>query len=412
MMKHFLAVSICVRALAACGGGGSGGGSSRDVERMLDTSDWTRKNTRLKENPLESDYASATRALRQNILSHRFNPLDAEGENHFRNTADEDLLDSDPRAFQPIHDTNAQAAWRLGWTGRGTKIGVLDGFNLKNTLGIRDKISHGNAVSFVAQQVAPEAEIATQPLPFGCNRPDGQFERQVAAGNKYFEANGYHIVNNSWGFDRYFHDSCANKPNPRLLPIGTWQALITAEKQDLATKSMAAPLSDDGAYNANMLFIFAAGNDGRVCPGGIGECNLLAATIDSMRQDDGIANAGARVLFVDALRDESLPGTLFPRTTRLARYSHPAGDMVNDYIVAHDDIYQYGKGSGTSFAAPRVAGAAALVRHKFPSLNGPNLKQVMLRSADDLGEKGPDEIYGHGKLNVLSALSPIDGLTK
>jgi hypothetical protein len=56
--------------------------------------------------------------------------------------------------------------------------------------------------------------------------------------------------------------------------------------------------------------------------------------------------------------------------------------------------------------------AAALVRHKFPNLNGPQLKQVLIRSADDLGDPGPDAVYGAGKLNVISALSPIDGLTR
>ena len=59
-----------------------------------------------------------------------------------------------------------------------------------------------------------------------------------------------------------------------------------------------------------------------------------------------------------------------------------------------------------------MAGAAALVRHKFPSLDGPNLKSVLLMSADDLGETGVDAVFGHGRLNIMSALSPIDGLTR
>ena len=70
------------------------------------------------------------------------------------------------------------------------------------------------------------------------------------------------------------------------------------------------------------------------------------------------------------------------------------------------------KAAGTFFAAPRVAGAAALVRHKFPSLDGPGLKSTLLMSADDLGEIGVDAVFGHGRLNILGALSPIGGLTK
>ena len=120
---------------------------------------------------------------------------------------------------------------------------------------------------------------------------------------------------------------------------------------------MIVPISDGDAYHANMLFIFAAGNNGQECFGGIGECNLLAAAIDSMRQDDGEKDAGERVLFVGALSDDSF-GT---DRKSLARYSHPAGDMVNDFIVAHDDIFEAGivrSSSGTSYTAPRVAGAA------------------------------------------------------
>lgn len=59
-----------------------------------------------------------------------------------------------------------------------------------------------------------------------------------------------------------------------------------------------------------------------------------------------------------------------------------------------------------------MAGAVALVRHKWPSLNGAQLKQVLLKSADDIGTAGVDDVFGYGRLNVLGALSPIDGLTR
>ena len=193
--------------------------------------------------------------------------------------------------------------------------------------------------------------------------------------------------------------------------------------------------ADETVYDPNMLFVFAAGNNGRtrhlpclpdsqtcnqpsqdphhegsnewLCDGGgdgIAACNLMAATVNALRQASGTEAAGDRVMFVGALTDDG---------SKLAYYSQPAGTpMQGDYLVAHDDIFQKGHGSGTSFAAPRVAGAAALVRHKFPSLDGPNLKSVLLMSADDLGETGVDAVFGHGRLNIMSALSPIDGLTK
>lgn len=417
MIRTLTALSICALTLAACGGGNSGG------SRVIGGSDTGgRIGSAIKSNRIaflptpapKSSHANAAAALRQNLLDARFVDLNAEREDGYRGATGQEILNDDPHTFRPIRDTNAEAAWRLGWTGDGVRIGVLDGFSVKNIPVDGNKVSHGEAVSFIAQQIAPEATIATRSLTFGCNRPAGLNERQTKEGFGFFEQNGYHIVNNSWGFDRYKRDICSAVPNPGLLPADIWNDLIAQEKQDPSSKRMIVPISDDDAYHANMLFIFAAGNDGQNCFNGIGACNLLAAAIDSMRQDDSVTNAGERVLFVGALSDDSF-GT---DRKSLARYSHPAGDMVNDFIVAHDDIFEAGAvfrpgdGSGTSFAAPRVAGAAAIVRHKFPSLNGPKLKQVLLKSADDLGTPGPDIIFGHGQLNVVNALSPIDGLTK
>ena len=80
--------------------------------------------------------------------------------------------------------------------------------------------------------------------------------------------------------------------------------------------------------------------------------------------------------------------------------------MKNDFIVAHDDVLSAGDAAGTSFAAPRVTGAAALVRHKFPFLDGRQLKTLLLETATDIGAAGIDEVFGHGKLDLANALSP------
>jgi subtilisin family serine protease len=99
-------------------------------------------------------------------------------------------------------------------------------------------------------------------------------------------------------------------------------------------------------------------------------------------------------------------GALTDDGTELAGYSHSAGEMGRDFIVAHDDILSAGDGAGTSHAAPRVTGAAALIRHKFPGLSGMQLKDLLLSTAEDMGEPGVDTIFGHGKLDLNNALSP------
>ncbi|PJF36312.1 MAG: hypothetical protein CUN49_06065 [Candidatus Thermofonsia Clade 1 bacterium] len=59
----------------------------------------------------------------------------------------------------------------------------------------------------------------------------------------------------------------------------------------------------------------------------------------------------------------------------------------------------YGRGfSGTSGAAPVAAGAAALVLQANPSLSNAQLRAFLMQSVIDLGDRGPDVIYGTGRL--------------
>ena len=66
--------------------------------------------------------------------------------------------------------------------------------------------------------------------------------------------------------------------------------------------------------------------------------------------------------------------------------------------------------SGTSFAAPFVAGALALVMEAHPELDGPAALERLLASARDLGTPGPDEIYGWGVLDLGKAFAPTSAV--
>ncbi|TWI53056.1 subtilase family protein [Pseudomonas duriflava] len=63
--------------------------------------------------------------------------------------------------------------------------------------------------------------------------------------------------------------------------------------------------------------------------------------------------------------------------------------------------------AGTSMAAPHVAGAAALLISKWPFLTPDQTVDILFKSAEDLGQKGVDPIYGWGLLRVDRAVSPI-----
>lgn len=66
--------------------------------------------------------------------------------------------------------------------------------------------------------------------------------------------------------------------------------------------------------------------------------------------------------------------------------------------------------SGTSFAAPQVAGAAALLRQAFPNLTGAQVADILLKTARDAGAAGTDSTYGRGILDIAAAFS-AQGIT-
>jgi hypothetical protein len=58
---------------------------------------------------------------------------------------------------------------------------------------------------------------------------------------------------------------------------------------------------------------------------------------------------------------------------------------------------------GTSFAAPHVAGAMALLRSAFPGVGPEKLEYALNRSAVDLGVSGPDNDSGNGLISAIEA---------
>lgn len=74
-------------------------------------------------------------------------------------------------------------------------------------------------------------------------------------------------------------------------------------------------------------------------------------------------------------------------------------------IYTTSSILGYENQSGTSFAAPQVAGAAALVWSIIPDITYKEVMNILTLSARDLGEEGKDTKYGHGLLNIKGAVN-------
>ncbi|BAL93032.1 putative subtilase-family protease [Actinoplanes missouriensis 431] len=65
----------------------------------------------------------------------------------------------------------------------------------------------------------------------------------------------------------------------------------------------------------------------------------------------------------------------------------------------------YWRVQGTSFAAPMVAGAAALIRSRWPDMPAGEVINRLIRTADDRGEPGRDDKFGFGLVNPVAALT-------
>lgn len=70
------------------------------------------------------------------------------------------------------------------------------------------------------------------------------------------------------------------------------------------------------------------------------------------------------------------------------------------------DLYgTYNAYSGTSLAAPHVAGGLALLLSAYPDLRAADQESALINSAVDLGASGPDDVYGYGRLDLLAAFN-------
>ncbi len=65
-------------------------------------------------------------------------------------------------------------------------------------------------------------------------------------------------------------------------------------------------------------------------------------------------------------------------------------------------------GAGSSYAAPFVAGLAAMLKEKYPDMNKTDFLEILKMSSKDLGDKGYDTYYGWGLVQVPEAIQAAD----
>jgi Subtilase family len=310
-----------------------------------------------------------------------------------------------------LDQIRAADAYALGYTGQGVIIGIVD-FNFDFTSSeVRfDPASAGpNAQAQALYQAQTGAAPTTDQHGFAVaataaalkNNIGGQgvaFNATVLAVDyfsavnetttlqggttyhvsdpwTYITSRGARIINTSFGYEA--SDIIQNPPN-------------VSEAYELASPATAVA---NGA-----LLVTAAGNASGANPS---QYNL---DIISDLRSIGILDSGPGGYIIAGAVDAN---------NQIASFSDRAGTAMNYYMVAPGTnlILPWNGGtavlSGTSFSAPLISGAAALIFQRWPNLTARDVANILFSSATDLGAPGVDPVYGHGLLNLAAALQPL-----
>lgn len=108
------------------------------------------------------------------------------------------------------------------------------------------------------------------------------------------------------------------------------------------------------------------------------------------------------VVAVSATTDRDTFATEFSNKGPEIDLSAPGDKIWSTYRIGSN--YTIARSTGTSMAAPHVAGLAALLLSYNPNLSVAGLKRVMQHSAEDRGDPGWDMEFGYGRINAHRAL--------
>ncbi len=127
------------------------------------------------------------------------------------------------------------------------------------------------------------------------------------------------------------------------------------------------------------------------------------------------------VYFIEELQDTSVAVVSVNEEGLIADHSNRCG-LAKDFCIAapgenitgayvtneYPENDNYGTGSGTSFAAPFVSGAIALLTEKFRGqLTGQEILQRIYATANKEGVYSNSDIYGQGLLDLKKAIEPV-----
>ncbi|WP_199685721.1 autotransporter outer membrane beta-barrel domain-containing protein [Serratia inhibens] len=217
-------------------------------------------------------------------------------------------------------------------------------------------------------------------------------------------ASGARIINNSWGIgitEKF--DKGGKDPAYPHFTLADAQKQFDQIKQILGTKAGGAYQGAIDAARSGIVTIFAAGND------------------YNLNNPDAMAGLAYFVpeiapnwLSVASLQDPNNSGdysisTFSSRCGYTASFCVAApGSKVYSSIIEGNSLENlttgYAKYSGTSMAAPHVAGSIAVLMERFPYMTGAQVASVLKTTTVDMGAPGIDALYGWGMIDLGKAI--------
>ena len=341
----------------------------------------------------------------------------------------------------------------LTLTGSGVTVGVWDGGGSRTThqeFGSRTTILDGAALADHSTHVsgtiaaagvdASANGMATAATINSYEWTNDISEMTSRAATYPGEAGKIYLSNHSYGvIVGWYYTGLAS-------PMWTWYGngtTSTSIENDFGTYSSTARDSDSLAYTAPYYLIFrSAGNDRADNPSNGQPVSLTTSTTSAVTYNsathpggDGSYRSGYDSISFDAVAKNVITigsaGDAVSGASRslsgayMSYYSSwgPTDDgrIKPDLVANGEDVYStfstgntaYGRMSGTSMATPSATGSSALViqyfGQQFPgqAMRSSTLKGLLIHTADDLGNAGPDYQFGWGLINVKAAADLI-----
>ncbi|WP_343613866.1 S8 family peptidase [Novosphingobium sp.] len=291
----------------------------------------------------------------------------------------------------------AITAWTMGATGAGVTIGIVDsGIDTSNP-------------EFSGRISAASTDVAGTRGLINSDSDHGTMVALVAAAAR----NNSGIMGIAYGatiaaFRADSAGSCASSGgctfNDTDIATGINAAITAGAKVVNISLGGGAPSSAvtsaiSRAASAGVVVVVAAGNDGTANP------DPFAA---------GVRAAGnGNVIIAGSVNSSNV----------ISSFSDKAGTEAANYLTALGEgiCCQYANGaikttttngatyvtvySGTSFSAPQIAGAVALLMQYFPNLTAKQAVALLLNTATREGSGAGDTTYGAGVLNIATAFT-------